>query len=103
MKHASLAVAGCILLSMVVSSCAGHRAGVGPQAPTEPTPQPTNAFAIYLTDERATNGLAIDWSRIKLRSSPVIADADIVAVDLTNRWRGHWWQVHRSDRWRKHW
>jgi hypothetical protein len=84
MKQALITIFLSILLT-VANGCAGKHALAEPQKQETPTDRATNSFAIYLTTELATNGSGFDWSHAQLKSPPIIADTDILAVDLTNR------------------
>ncbi len=85
MKQAPITVCGSILLT-VVTGCAAHHPIAERQKPdAAATDRATHSFAIYLTTEPVINGSAFDWSHAQLKSPPILADTDILAVDLTNR------------------
>jgi hypothetical protein len=52
--------------------------------------QTTNSFGIYLTAEPVDGNhldyRKMDWLHVKLETTPVISEADILAYDLTNHW-----------------
>lgn len=71
---ALLCVAGCSASQRLGST---HGCSASPS-----TAAPTNSFAIYFTAEPTTFAPTGNWSRVQLNLPPVIADSDVVAVDL---------------------
>ena len=79
MSRTLVVILGCLLL-------VGCRSGFGSKPSADAEAQHgTNSFGIYLLGEQVDTFCAVtNWARLQLASQPIISDADIVAIDLTN-------------------